>query len=126
MGSFTKTYIIEAPVAKVWQALTDPDMIDAWGGGPTTMSTKVGADFEFGGGDIWGKNIEIISHKQIKQEWFGGEWDQPSIVTFDLSGSGKQTTVVVTHEDVPDSEKADLEDGWQKYYFGPIKKLLEK
>lgn len=30
MKTLKKTYLIKAPVDKVWQALTDPKMIDDW------------------------------------------------------------------------------------------------
>jgi uncharacterized protein YndB with AHSA1/START domain len=126
MSSFTQTFLINAPANLVWQCLTDPDLIDGWGGGPATMDAKLGTEFELWGGDIWGKNIEVIPHKKLKQEWYAGEWDQPSIVTFEISGSGKQTNVQLTHEQMPENEQKSLEDGWQQYYLGPLKEYVEK
>lgn len=125
MASFTQTYIIQAPAHQVWLALTDPDIIEEWGAGPATMDDTVGDEFELWGGDIWGKNIVVIRNKQLKQEWFAGDWEQPSIVTFDFSGKGNETTVVLTHENVPDAEAQSLAEGWLNFYFEPIKKLLE-
>lgn len=126
MSYISQTYIIQAPLNQVWKALTDPDMIDEWGGGPATMDEEVGTNFELWGGDIWGKNIEVDAKRHLKQEWFGGEWEQPSIVSYDLTGNNKETTVVITQEGMPESEKKKLEEGWRDSFFEPIKKFLEK
>jgi uncharacterized protein YndB with AHSA1/START domain len=32
--AIVESYLINAPVSKVWQALVDPDLIEKWGGGP--------------------------------------------------------------------------------------------
>ncbi len=44
-----KSYLINAPVSKVWQALVDPNLIEKWGGGPVEMRAEVGAEFT-----LWG------------------------------------------------------------------------
>ena len=40
-----KTYVIGAPVDDVWAALTDPEVIVRWGGGPVVMSAEPGFAF---------------------------------------------------------------------------------
>ena len=119
-------YKINAPISKVWQALIDPKLIDAWGGGPAKMSDKIGFEFSLWGGDVYGKNIKVVSEKLLAQDWYGGEWAKPSKLEFKLSFKDGLTTVVLTQSDIPDSEFDDIADGWKRYYFGEIKKLLEK
>lgn len=119
-------YKIKASIDKVWEALVDPKVIEEWGGGPAVMSDTKGVEFKLWGGEIWGKNLEVIKNKKLVQEWFGGEWDKPSRVTFTLEGNHDKTELSLLHEDVPDSEVQDIDDGWRKYYFGEIKKLIEK
>ncbi len=118
-------YLINAPVEDVWEALTNPAIIDKWGGGPSKFEKRVGGKFSFWGGDIWGKNIEIIDKRKLVQEWFGGDWSKPSIVTFKIRGAGGKTEVQLQHMDVPESEEFDFADGWKRYFLGEIKKLLE-
>ena len=48
----TKSYFIGVPREAVWRALTDPAVIDAWGGGPAEIRAEPGAAFTFWGGDI--------------------------------------------------------------------------
>ena len=126
MKTIKQVYKIEAPVQKVWQALTDPAIIEKWGGGPAKMDDCEGTEFSLWGGDIHGKNLDVTENKKLVQEWFGGHWDKPSKVTFTLTEKETKTEVRLNHSDVPDREAKDIADGWKIYYFGPLKNLLEK
>jgi uncharacterized protein YndB with AHSA1/START domain len=126
MKTIKQVYHINAPVEKVWQALTDPKIIDSWGGGPAKMSANAGTSFSLWGGDIHGKNLEVIGNKKLVQEWFSGNWKKASKVTFTLKEENKGTTLDLLHVDVPDDEEADIAEGWEIYYLGEIKKLIEK
>ncbi len=126
MKTIKQVYKIKAPVNKVWEALTDPKIISRWGGGPARMDGKIGTEFSLWGGDIHGKNIKVIKNKELVQEWFGGEWDAPSKLTFTLTQKEGLTELDLFQENVPDGEAADIADGWKTYYLGPLKELLEK
>lgn len=121
-----KVYKISSPVDRVWQALVDPAVINEWGGGPSKMDSNVGKDFELWNGDIYGKNIEVISESKLVQEWFGGDWAKPSIVIFTLKKDKSDTILELEQFDVPDDEFEDIESGWDDYYIGPMKQMLEK
>lgn len=119
-----KTYIIDAPIEKVWDALTDPKEIEKWGGGTAKMSANKG-DFSLWDGDIWGKNIEIKAPNYLKQEWYGGKWPEPSIVEFFINEEIDQTELKLIQNGVPENEKKDIDSGWDGYYLGAIKYYLE-
>lgn len=121
-----QTYTINAPIEKVWEAIVSPKIIDKWGAGPAKMDDKPGSEFTLWGGDIWGKNLEVVKGEKLIQEWFGGDWDKPSKLTIVLKGNSNSTQVDLVHEGVPKDEETDFADGWKTYYFGEIKKLLEK
>lgn len=89
------------------------------------MDDKVGTMFSLWGGDVFGTNIEVEPLKKLVQEWIEGKWDQPSKVTFTLTSQDNQTIVNLEHIDVPDDAARDIEDGWNRYYLGEIKKYLE-
>ena len=126
MTMIKQTYHVHSSLEEVWKALTDPEYINAWGAGPSKMDEKVGAKFKFWGGDIFGKNIEVVPKKKLKQEWFGGKWDKPSIVTFTLTREKDAIKINLLHTDVPDNETQDIDQGWKEYYLGPLKEYLEK
>lgn len=125
MKSIKQAYTIKASSEDVWQALTDPKTIDRWGAGPAKMSEELGFEFSLWGGDVYGKNIEVIPGKKLVQEWFGGKWDKPSIATFKLISKADETVIDFTQTDVPDAEFSDIEQGWEDYYMGPMKDYLE-
>ncbi len=125
MKTIKQIYRIKALPAMVWQALVDPEVIERWGGGPVKVDDKVGTKFELWGGDIYGKNTEVVKEKRLVQDWFGGDWPEPSKVTFTLNGEGNETVLELLHENVPDDEADSFDEGWKKYYLGPMKEMLE-
>ena len=120
-----KVYKISSQTDDVWQALVDPVMIDKWSGSSNKMSSEVGRDFELWDGDIFGKNLEVIPGKKLVQEWYGGNWPEPSKVTFTIKKDQKGTILELVQINVPDEEFEDIERGWDEYYLGPIKEMLE-
>jgi activator of HSP90 ATPase len=124
--TINKVYKISSSVDQVWKALVDPETIDEWGGGPSKMNSRVGSDFELWNGDIYGKNIEVIENSKLVQEWFGGDWAKPSIVTFTLKKDIKGTVLELEQNNVPKDEFDDIDQGWDEFYLGPMKEMLEK
>src|SRR3972149_5421089 len=120
MKIIKQNYTIKAPVARVWQAFVDPKIIDSWGGGPAKMDDQVGTKFSLWGEDIYGTNTEVIPEKKLVQDWYGGDWDKPSIVTFTFTDRGDETEIDLVHTDLPDGEEDNFADGWKSYYVGAI------
>jgi len=125
MNKIHKDYKIKSSPESVWRALTDPEEIDAWGGGPVEMDAVIGFSFSLWGGDIHGRNLEVVSGKKLVQEWYNGDWREPSTVTFLLSLEESGTRLELTHEDIPEEEVDDIDSGWDDFYIGPLKDYLE-
>jgi activator of HSP90 ATPase len=125
MKDLKQEYKIKAPLKEVWQALIDPKIIDKWGGGPAKMSDKEGEKFTLWGGDIHGENTKVVPLKLLEQNWISGNWDEYSIVRFRLTYEDGTTTVNLVHKGIPAKEFDDIKEGWDIYYLGEIKKLLE-
>lgn len=121
-----QTYIIKAPVERVWNALTDPKSIEAWGGGPAKMDDLAGTKFSLWGGDIHGTNTRVVKMREIYQDWFGGKWEKASKVEFRLSKQENGTKIQLTHTGVPEKDFDNIGKGWEDYYLGPLKDFLEK
>ncbi|MEX0621639.1 MAG: SRPBCC domain-containing protein [Candidatus Woykebacteria bacterium] len=119
------TYIVAAPVQKVWRALVDPEEIAGWGAGPAVMSEQKDVEFKLWGGDIYGRNTQVVKNKKITQDWYAGDWKHPSKVTIELASQQDKTKVTLHQENVPEDEFKEINDGWDRYYFGEIKKYLE-
>jgi uncharacterized protein YndB with AHSA1/START domain len=125
MKQIEQTYEIKAPIAKVWSALVDPKVIAGWGGGPATMSAVADSEFSLWGGDIHGINTRVIEVRLLEQDWYSGDWKNPSKVGFYLNTDGDKTVVRLIQTDIPDNDVKDIATGWSVYYLGPLKELLE-
>lgn len=125
MQSITKTYLINAPLSKVWDALVNPETIEEWGGGVAVMKDEEGFEFTLWDGDIFGKNLTVKPNDELTQEWYGGAWKEPSLVSFKLKDVNGQTELTLFQERVPDDEAKSIDEGWDLYYLGAIKNLLE-
>ena len=121
-----KVYKISSTIDQVWQALVDPTVINEWGGGSSKMDSEVGTEFKLWNGDIYGKNIEVESKSKLVQEWFGGDWAKPSILTFTLKKDKEDVILELEQTEVPDEEFEDIDNGWDEYYLGPMKQMLER
>ena len=128
MKNLRQRYVIDAPTKLVWQALTDPAVIEEWGAGPAKMSVLPEDDYSLWGGDIFGKIVEINPRHKLVISWKEKRWgDQPfSTVTFQLKEEAGKTEVELVHEGVPDTELTAIDDGWHQYFFEPLKDLVEE
>ena len=102
MPTIEQTYEINASAEKVFEALTNADIIQNWSGDEVKMSASVGDNFSLWGGQMFGTNLEVVKNKKLVQEWCYDQWEQPSKVTFTLKAKGKSTIVELLHEDVPE------------------------
>src|ERR1700730_7203317 len=93
-----------APVARVWQALTGADEMRIWYFGLKEFKSEVGFEFEFvveHEGTTYlhlCRVIEVIPQKKIAYTWRYKGQPGDSLVTFELSADGNRTKLRLTHE----------------------------
>src|SRR5262249_44173641 len=115
---------LNAPVAKVWKALTDVDQMREWYFDLQEFKAQVGFEFEFvveHEGNTYHhlcKITEVVPQKKIAYTWrYKGE-PGDSLVTFQLSPSGDRTRLKLTHTGIetfpktPAYARKNFEDGW--------------
>ena len=125
MSQIEQVYEIKAPIAKVWQALTDANLAEQWGAGPAKVDVREGGEFSYWDGDIHGTFTGLIPEKLIEQDWYGH--DNPTwkyTVRITLEDHGERTTVHFAYSGDVVDEQRDIAH-WRDYYFDPIKRLLE-
>jgi uncharacterized protein YndB with AHSA1/START domain len=130
---------INAPVSKVWEALTTPSIIKQYFFGTDAISDwKVGSPLIFKG-EWQGKKYEdkgtildIVPQKIFKYSYWSsmsGIEDKPEnyvIVTYELNGNDSSTVLNITQENIPDEKtRIHSEENWNKV-LGDLKKLMEK
>lgn len=121
------TFTIPAPLAKVWQALTDVTVIEHWTTGPVQMEPRPNGAFSLYDGDIHGVTAEISAPHQLRQDWYGPDApDRKSDVLFTLDADGPEATAITIAYDVPNDEADGLLRTWEHYYISPLTQLLAK
>lgn len=126
MDRIEQTYLIDASPEQVWQALTDQGMISEWSGAPAVFTAEPGTQYSLWNGDIGGRIVEVVPQERLVQTWKPTSWTvDDSIVTFTLSPSDGGTRVDLIHENVDETDYEGTNEGWDIYYLGVIKKMLE-
>ncbi|WP_426329725.1 SRPBCC domain-containing protein [Pedobacter sp. R-06] len=120
MKDFKKYTYIPAPPEEVYLALTKETSIKLWTGAEVEFEELPGTEFSFWDGDITGKNIEFVYGKQIVQQWYFGEENEPSIVTIKLHEDKKGTSLEFKQTNIPDEDYKDFTDGIQEYFLGGL------
>ena len=124
MRDYKKRFSLNASPADVYNAMTNPSMIEIWTGEPVVMSTEPGSTFELWDGAISGENVEFEKDKLIVQRWFFGEEDD-SVVTLKLFPDRKGTVVELHQTNIPDKAYDNMVEGWEIDYFGNLHQLFE-
>src|SRR4051812_8267967 len=120
MKDYKKYYILNAPPADVYNALTNAATIQLWSGEPAIMEAVPGTEFSLWEDSIVGKNLEFVEGKKIVQEWYFGEQEIPSVVTIILHENKAGTSVELKHTNIPDEEYESIVEGWNVNYFGSL------
>jgi activator of HSP90 ATPase len=131
MKNIKKHYHIKASAEDIYTALTTPLSIEIWSGAEAVMEPVAGTEFSLWDGDITGLNLEFEPGKKIVQEWYFEDEedispDHKSLVTIKLHPDGNATDVELLHINIPDEAFDNIVEGWDRYYFGPLKQLVEE
>ena len=122
---FKSYYKIKAETEDVYACLTNQVTIELWSGYPAKLKAEEGSEFEIWDGDISGKILKLIPDKEIVQEWYFGEQDEPSVVTVKLHQQKNHVSVELRHVNIPEELYEEFSTGWTEHFFGAIKNFLE-
>ena len=131
-----RTY--NAPVARVWKALTDVDQMREWYFDMKEFKPEVG--FEFGfvvehEGKTYDhrcKVTDVVSQKKIAYTWRFHGHEGNSLVTFELFPDGDKTRLKLTHTGLETFPKTaafareNFEKGWTQLIGTELKQFVEK
>ena len=126
MKEFKKYYTLPVPPDELYLALTNPLTIQLWTGCEATMSTEPGSEFALWDSGIVGKNLSFIENKQIEQEWYFDEQENPSIVTIKLHEHAQGTSMEVRQSNIPDEAYEDISTGWTDTYIAALEDFFEE
>jgi uncharacterized protein YndB with AHSA1/START domain len=137
--ALTTTIDINAPAAKVWQGLTDPELVKQYFFGTNLKSDwKEGSPITFSGewdGKTYedkGTILEITPGEYVKYSYWSsmsGTKDKPenyANVSYRVIEKDGVSTLEITQDGIKDeATKEHSEQNWQMV-FGGLKKILEE
>ena len=128
--SIKKTYVVYASPEKVFEALTDPGLIAAWGGGLSIVENKTGGKFEMFDGWVKGEVHNFKPGKELSYTWKPEEWKTKtphSLVTYKFMPHPAGTDVILEHTGLPSQEETDKHsDGWMEFVFEPLNEFFTR
>ncbi|MDP4185637.1 MAG: SRPBCC domain-containing protein [Bacteroidota bacterium] len=126
MKNYKKYFTLNATPEDIYNALTNPVMIEIWTGEPAVMQDEPNSEFSLWDGAICGINIEFEKNKKIVQKWFFGEDSEDSVVTIKLHPDKNGTSVEVSQTNIPDEAFDNISEGWKEDYIGALNELFEE
>jgi|ERR1700733_9588019 activator of HSP90 ATPase len=113
---------------RVYDVLLDASQFQAFSGFPAVIQREAGGTFTLFGGQIAGRNVELVPNKRIVQAWRANSWPEGvySIVKFELKEQGSGTRLIMDHTGFPEGKKETLEAGWNEHYWEPLKKYVDQ
>ena len=128
----------DAPLARVWKALTDVDQMREWYFDLKEFKPQVGFEFEFiveHEGNSYHhlcRVTDVVPEKKIAYTWrYKGE-PGDSLVTIDLSPEGEKTRLKLAHTGIetfpktPAYARKNFEQGWRTIIGTELKQFVEK
>ncbi|MBZ5534926.1 MAG: SRPBCC domain-containing protein [Acidobacteriia bacterium] len=124
-----QSVILPAPAERLYGMYLDPKIHAAFTGSPVTISSEPGSQFRAFGDMLSGRMLYTIPNRLIVQSWRAYHWkpeDIDSILTLTFYPEGKASRIEMAHINVADQDFQGVIEGWEKYYWKPWRKYLEK
>jgi len=129
-----------APIAKVWQAITDNDEMKKWYFNLADFKPEVGFTFQFKGGPDEGPQYvhlcevtQVVPGKKIAYTWRYEGLPGSSEVIWELFEKGEDTLLKLTHSGVDsfsengkDFAANSFNEGWTHFVHIALKKYFEE
>ena len=128
-----------APIEKVWKAITDKDQMKQWYFDLAEFKPEVGFEFQFEAGDENQKYLhvckitEVITGKKLTHSWKYDGHKAETYVTWELFDEGDKTRLRLTHEGLeriaeygPAFARENFAKGWTSIIGTSLKEFFEK
>ena len=129
--------IFNAPITRVWKALTDVDRMREWYFDLKEFRPQVGFEFEFiveHQGNSYHhlcRVTDVVPEKKIAYTWRYKDEPGDSLVTFELFPNGNKTRLKLTHAGIetfpkmPAYARKNFEAGWTAIIGSELKQFVE-
>jgi activator of HSP90 ATPase len=129
MDSFTISAFIPAPAQQIYEMWLSSEGHSRMTGGRAEVQEGIGGAFKAWDGYIWGKTLELVPFRRIVQAWRTSEFpeDSPdSCVEILLEETVDGTKITLIHTDLPDGQAESYKQGWEDFYFTPMRAFFSR
>ena len=131
----SQSFYYDAPPAKVFAALTEPDRLVQWFLSKAKVDLKKGGVVEFiweGGHKMVGKVMRVVADKEVAYAWrddLGKGKEVETLAEFEISKKGKGSMLKLNHGGFGNSKAwvelyGAIQSGWA-YYLTNLKSVLQ-
>lgn len=128
---------LNAPVERVWRAITDKNEMKNWYFDIPEFEAEVGCEFSFIGGTEEKQYVhlctvtEVVPNKKLTHSWRYEGYEGNTFVTFELFPEDGKTRLKLTHEGletfppIADFAKENFAQGWTYIIGTSIKDYID-
>jgi activator of HSP90 ATPase len=128
-NGFKVSAVIPATPSEIYKAWLSTKGHAAMTGSAAKVAGKVGGKFTAWDGYIFGSTLELEVDHRIVQAWRTSEFpdDAPdSRLEVLLEETKSGTKVTLTHTNMPKDQADSYKQGWDDFYFKPMKEYFGK
>jgi activator of HSP90 ATPase len=128
-NGFTISDIIPAKASQIYNAWLSSDGHTAMTGSPAQVDGNVGGKFSAWDGYIFGSTLDLTTNQRMVQAWRTSEFPEDApyshleVLLEEVDGGTKVTFV---HSDMPEDQVDSYRQGWEDFYFKPMKEYFGK
>lgn len=129
MESFTILASIPATPEQIYAAWLSSEGHSQMTGSQAEVQAGTGGAFTAWDGYIWGKTLETEPNRRIVQAWRTNEFPEnspDSRVEILLVETGKGTEITLVHTNIPDGQAEGYKEGWEDFYFTPMRAFFSR
>jgi len=129
MESFTLTVTLPGNPKVIFDAWLSSEGHSQMTGSPAEVEAEIGGAFKAWDGYIRGKTLEMEPHHRIFQAWRTSEFPEDSSdsrveILLDEVDAGTKITLI--HTEIPDGQGDGYKQGWEDFYFTPLRAYFSK
>ena len=128
-NGFTLTTVIPATPAEIYKAWLSTKGHTAMTGSAAKVDGKIGGKFTAWDGYIFGSTLALEPDQRIAQAWRTSEFPDEapdSLVEITLKETKSGTKITLTHSQIPAGQEDSYRQGWEDFYFKPMKTYFGK